>query len=502
MSNILVALDKTGDIINLFPLLHAEPETRLMVLRDYAPLFEGLSYSEPIIFDGQFHELGRAMKDAKAITPDVRSVTFTGDADTVKTFTFAPTGTPKATASSFAKEAWKIAGRIDLWNAQPKLIFDKRSPEREAALLNSVCPLKRGPKRKLMLVSAGGVSSPFQHRELLMTLLTLKFKAKYDIVDLSQVKAERFYDLLALYERADVLVATDSAPLHLAQACPDLPVVAFVNDKPTLWRGSPWRSNHVFHCRYSDFPARAVEMLSRIERPHEAVQPITVFLPFCAKDESLLVTLLEWMSTLHKPLPRTCVLHYDDTVSKADMILGLAEQCFKTVLTSRYKTPKKPFVGWPAACNYAIQKACMFSWSHLDGPWLWCEPDCVPINSDWLYRIESEYLAGGKPFMGTVIAPSGGHKFGHINGTAVYPKRAAAFIPKAISSHTMAFDYAMREEMIQMAHDANRIMMHADGKRFDKPELDALLASDMVLFHPSKDGSLIKQLQERKAKLA
>lgn len=496
---ILVALDRLGDLINLFPLLRAEPETRLMALAEHAPLFTGISYSEPILFHGQFHELGKAVQEAKAIAPDVRSVTFTGDPETVKTFTFKPTGTAHATSSSFAKETWKIAGRIDLWNEQPPLIFDRRSPEREAALLESICPAKRGRKRKLMLVSAGGTSSPFPFRELLMTLLALKFESGYQIVDLAKIRAERFYDLLALYERADVLVATDSAPLHLAHAFPNLPVVALVNDKPSPWFGSPWRANHIFHCRYSEFPDRAVEMLNRIDTKAKP-ESITVMLPFCAKDEALMIEMLGWMARLSGTLPRTCVLHYDDTVSDGEATRAAAGRCFKTVLTSRYKAPKNPFVGWPAACNYAIQKACMFAWSNLSGPWLWCEPDCVPIKPDWLYRIESEYAAGRKPFMGAVIPPSKEHKFGHINGTAVYPNRAATLIPHAIASHKLAFDYAMREEMIHLAHDAKTIMTHAEGRTFEsKAEVDSLLASDTVLFHPAKDGKLLQQLREWKS---
>jgi hypothetical protein len=496
MSSVLVCLDKTGDIINLLPLLQDDSDTRLMVLREYAPLFSGISYSKPILFDGQFHELSRAMEEARAITPDVRSVTFTGDPETIKKFTFSPAGTTHATASSFAKESWTIAGRIDLWNEQPKLVFDRRSPEREAALLESVCPIKRGRKRKLMLVSAGGTSSPLQHRELLWMLLRLQFGRQYQIVDLSAIKAERFFDLLALYERADVLISTDSAPLHLAQACPALPVVAFVNDKPTFWFGSPWRTNYLFHCRYSEFPDKAVEILDVIET-RSMPEPITVVLPFCVKDEALMMGMLQWMAQLSGTLPRTCVLHYDDTVADDSAIREAASKCFQTVLTSRYKAPKKPFVGWPSACNYAFQRACMFSWSHLPGPWLWCEPDCVPVKRDWLYRIESEYRAGGKPFMGSVIADSKEHKFGHVNGTAVYPKRAATLIPNAIASHKLAFDYAMRDEMIHLAHDAKRIMMHAEGKTFDAPALDTLMASETVLFHPSKDLALTNQLRER-----
>jgi hypothetical protein len=77
-------------------------------------------------------------------------------------------------------------------------------------------------------------------------------------------QAERLYDLLAIYERAALLIAIDSAPLHLAWACRQFPVFALTQDKPSLWHGSSWRPNHLWYCRYHDWPERAVEMLAAI----------------------------------------------------------------------------------------------------------------------------------------------------------------------------------------------------------------------------------------------
>jgi len=82
---------------------------------------------------------------------------------------------------------------------------------------------------------------------------------------LDRIKAERIFDLLGFFEKAHCLVACDSAPLHLAQACPKLPVVCLAQDKPTLWHGSAWQPNHICYIRYSDFPKRAVEMLDAIQ---------------------------------------------------------------------------------------------------------------------------------------------------------------------------------------------------------------------------------------------
>lgn len=100
-----------------------------------------------------------------------------------------------------------------------------------------------------------------------MGLLKLRFK-DHLIVDLSQIKAERIYDLLGLMDKAVCLVAADSAPLHLARAS-NVPVCALINDKPILASGSVWRPNHIFHCRYSDFPHRAMEMLDAIIGIHD-----------------------------------------------------------------------------------------------------------------------------------------------------------------------------------------------------------------------------------------
>ena len=142
------------------------------------------------------------------------------------------------------------------------LVFNVRESDREKEWIPKAG--KRGPRKKILLVSASGKTSPFPHGDLLKELLRLKFPT-WTIIDLAEIRAQKFYDLLGLYEAANVLVATDSAPLHLAYAVPTLPVVALTNDKPSLWHGSPWRPQHIFHCRYRMFVERSVEMLRAIE---------------------------------------------------------------------------------------------------------------------------------------------------------------------------------------------------------------------------------------------
>lgn len=59
---------------------------------------------------------------------------------------------------------------------------------------------------------------------------------------------------------AEYLVCIDSGPLHLAQATPQLSVIALISDRPDLWHGSPERSNHVLRIRYGEFDSRKHEI--------------------------------------------------------------------------------------------------------------------------------------------------------------------------------------------------------------------------------------------------
>lgn len=258
-----VILGKNGDLISFLPLLRAQPERpAIMVATEYLPLLEGVSYVDVIEFRGRCDELRRAVDEARKLSSDVRVCSIIGSTQDVKEFAYNSVGKDCATTDAFDKEAWKLAGQLKLWYQNLPLIFDKRDLEREAWLYSS---LNIPANKKLILVSCGGQTSPFKYKKLLMHLLETRFRKGYHILDLDEIQAERFYDLIALYEKAFCLVATDSAPLHLANAVQSLPVVALVNDKPHLWNGSSWKPQHILHVRYSDFASRATEVIEAIK---------------------------------------------------------------------------------------------------------------------------------------------------------------------------------------------------------------------------------------------
>lgn len=265
MSKVMILLGRLGDLINALPLFKSESDAtkepcRVLCCREYASLFDGVSYVKCFPFDGKESDLRRARAEAKVLG-EVVSLQVIGNTADVKEFTYGPAGVLSATTDSFQKEPYKLAGRMDLLSTQPRPVFDRRSKSREKKLRAAI-PFDL---KQCILVATNGRSSPFAFGEILFELLRSRFHDRYQIIDLSTIKAERFYDFIGLLETAHCLVSVDTAFLHLAHACPNLPVCALVADKPALWFGSAWRANHISHIRYGDFPQRAVQMLDAIE---------------------------------------------------------------------------------------------------------------------------------------------------------------------------------------------------------------------------------------------
>lgn len=266
MDKLFVQTGKTGDILNLLPIAHLATQfgkrVGIMTCPEYAPLLDGCSYVEKVIFDGKLWQVEKAVEQAKKLCSHVHVTQVNGPREVINKFAYEPAGQKQCVTDSFDRESWKLLGLLDEWGKHP-LLFDQRDKEREEKLLPEPYQRKAGKKKKLILVAPDSVSSPFPYRALLMELLTLKYP-NWHIVNLCDIRAERFYDLLGLYEIAHCLITVDTAHLHLARAVPSLPVMALVQDTPTYWHGTAWRPSHHFHCRYGDFPKRALEMFTAI----------------------------------------------------------------------------------------------------------------------------------------------------------------------------------------------------------------------------------------------
>lgn len=235
--------------------------------------------------------------------------------------------------------------------------------------------------------------------------------------------------------------------------------------------------------------------------------PFLVVIPACNKDAMLAIKNIKWIARLGGCPEHECLLSLPtDMVQRyTDPLIRAAQLAFKHVSIFRYKCSS--IMSWPEGANIAFRRTAQ----HLQGgntPWLWLEPDAVPLKPGWAETLQAEYEKCGKLFMGSVVPG-----MGHANGTAIYPADTVNLIPNALSENLpkqIAWDSAMKEEMIDLCHDASHLMAHCWGIVDGKPhpilgeaavfqtheQVKSWISNTAVLFHRCKDGSLIDRLSE------
>lgn len=87
------------------------------------------------------------------------------------------------------------------------------------------------------------------------------------------------------------------------------------------------------------------------------------------------------------------------------------------------------------------------------GPWLFLEPDCLPLVPDWYDQLWQEYQQAGKPVMGDYIPK----ETPHLSGTSIYPEDLPARFGKMIHNVQGAFDVSAATEVLSQAHITKRI---------------------------------------------
>jgi hypothetical protein len=218
----VVALGRFGDVANALPIAYELSKTerpKFFVAHEFASILEGVSYVQPMVWKVDYKEVKKAIdRIPNAIVcqaykhPDQRRLT-----------------------DSYQKESWRVAGWLDRFGTIP-LVFDQRNKDREEALAKA-----HGVTDETILVAGKGVSSPFGLD------LWAAMQGFPNIVNLSEVRAERIFDIVGLIERARLLLTIDSAPLHFARAT-KTKVVALINEG---WYGSVPPENGIA-IRYSE----------------------------------------------------------------------------------------------------------------------------------------------------------------------------------------------------------------------------------------------------------
>lgn len=255
LNNCIVQLGRYGDIMNVLPIAkfikdnYAKPY--LMASREFIGLLEGVSYVIPVEFEGDYSRVSEAMAIARTKFEHILPTQVWGDGVHVE-----------HQCGHYNQESWRMAGFLDRWSEpRLKLVFDKRNSQREAKLIRQ--NLRKNAKPIMLINLSGGHSGPFSDWQIFQFDLVNRWERKYQVVDLSSIIAHQVYDLLGLFEMADVLVTIDTSTLHLSCAS-EIPVIALLNDK-TPWNQTLLRRSSLASIPYS-------QAMTRIEEVHMLIK--------------------------------------------------------------------------------------------------------------------------------------------------------------------------------------------------------------------------------------
>lgn len=234
-----------------------------------------------------------------------------------------------------------------------------------------------------------------------------------------------------------------------------------------------------------------------------------VTIPFCKSDAPEALSLLEWILHLGGGGGHSCLLVSDAAVEWS-MALELLEAANKSFHRVDIVCTEQPVVGWPAGPNALFLKAAAFA-RDADKPFLWLEPDAIPLQAGWIERIAGEYAVRGG-FMGHVYKTDDPRFPPHVmSGIAVYPPEAMELLEPLMGAFPdKAWDIAGTPVMVGRGHNT-LLLHHFWGKKGVPPIFShehhdgepvntftlADLPKEAVLFHRNKDGSLLSLLREK-----
>lgn len=236
-----------------------------------------------------------------------------------------------------------------------------------------------------------------------------------------------------------------------------------------------------------------------------------VAIGLCRKDFPLAKALVQWIAQLNSSLSHGALIICDPDVEWADahdllVITSKAFQRTEIVVTN------ESWQSWPAGPNALFKRAAQFFQNRKIGPWLWLEPDAIPLKAGWLDKIEQAYFAAGKPFLGSITeANELNMPSQYLPGTAVYPMDAWKRMSVAWQEDK-AFDVATAPVTVPFAADTP-LIQHFWGQK-DLPPIFvaektaqspvnaftlARINPEAVVWHRNKDGSLLKLLGYRES---
>lgn len=228
---------------------------------------------------------------------------------------------------------------------------------------------------------------------------------------------------------------------------------------------------------------------------------LLVVLPFSRRDQHLAIANLEWIAEMGHVEQHDILLVVDEDVD-VKMAKSIASSCFRKVTVlpiDKCSTSK-----WPISQNHTWKRAVDYIDHFKLWPFLYLESDAIPLRYDWLNRIDDEYRAVGRPFLGYKEYADDPDRV-HMNGVGVYGD-IYKFAPSLMDIPTyddgrnyVAFDWQGGKDVVPSMYVSRLIQF--TYKQEDKLLADESLSwlnPDAVVFHTCKNLRLIELLKAKK----
>ena len=226
---------------------------------------------------------------------------------------------------------------------------------------------------------------------------------------------------------------------------------------------------------------------------------MVVVLAVSERDQELALKNVQWWNELGGCKGHQVLFCWDQRVTtpNREAIKSELDQAFDFV----HELPAPARIdGWPEGANY-MWRICV-SWlatRSRDIPcFLWLEPDAIPISEGWIDKLQEEYYKFKRPFMGdrVEVHNDNGEVPLHMSGVGIYQNPLYLNAGEAYRAFDIAWDMAGKDQIVPNAHFTELIehaWKHPSFKSMD--EVRSQISPKTILFHSSKDGSLIDLLR-------
>lgn len=224
------------------------------------------------------------------------------------------------------------------------------------------------------------------------------------------------------------------------------------------------------------------------------MNPLLIVLGFCKADAPRAEALIDWMYALNGCKPNGHALLvagadvHPEMILKCKISAGVAFESFELVQAPANES---------AEPHFRVNKLVLFAANQVSrnyrAPWLWLEPDCVPLQKGWLETLANAYASQPRRYLGPHLkTTSAGKERSCLGRISIYAPDAVEDL-KPWCDSLMPFHLFAGEALSSRSLKSKLIQqtLLQNESDYDK------LRPDAVLVHADKTGRLISRERDR-----